>query len=127
MAQGYKQQDYCDETFAPVLRLEAIRMLLAYAAYKGFVLYQMDVTSAFLNGFISEEFYVKQLLGFENETFPNYVFKLSKALYGLKQAPRAWYERLSSFLLKMVLKEERLRQLYSSCMRNMIFLLFIFM
>ena len=93
MAQGYNQQegiDY-DETFAPVVRLEAIRMLLAFAAY---------VKSTFLNGFIFEEVYVKQPLGFENETFPHHVFKLTKALYGLKQAPRAWYERLSSFLLK---------------------------
>ena len=75
-------------------------MLLAYAAYKGFVLYQMDVKFAFLNGLISEEVYVKQPPGFENETFSNYVFKLSKALYDLKQAPRAWYEGHSSFLLK---------------------------
>ena len=91
VAQGYNQQegiDY-DETFAPVARLEAIRMLLAFVAYKGFVLCQMDVKSAFLNGFISEEVYVKQPLGFENETFPNHVFKLTKALFALKQAPRA--------------------------------------
>ena len=102
MAQGCNWQegiDY-DETFAPVARLEAIRMLLAFAAYKGFILHQMDVKSTFLNGFIFEEVYVKQFSSFENETFPHYVFKLSKALYGLKQAPRAWYERLSSFLLK---------------------------
>ena len=70
-------------------------MLLAFAAY---------VKSTFLNGFIFEEVYVKQPLGFENETFPHHVFKLTKALYGLKQAPRAWYERLSSFLLKNVFK-----------------------
>ena len=102
VAQGYNQQegiDY-DETFAPVARLEAIRILLAYAAYKGFVLFQMDVKFAFLNGFISEEVYVKQPLGFENQNLLHHVFKLSKALYGLKQAPRAWYDRLSSFLLK---------------------------
>ena len=75
-------------------------MLLAFTAYKGFVLYHMDVKSTFLNGFISEEVYVKQPTDFENETFPYHVFKLSKALYDLKQAPRAWYERLSFFLLK---------------------------
>ena len=75
-------------------------MLLAYAAYKGFVLYHMGVKSAFFNSFISKDIYVKQPSSFENENFPHHVFKLSKALYGLKQAVRAWYERLSSFLLK---------------------------
>ncbi|CAL9126648.1 unnamed protein product, partial [Musa textilis] len=87
------------ETFAPVARLEAIRMLLAYASSKDFKLFQMDVKSVFLNGFISEEVYVEQPPGFENSLFPKHVFKLTKALYGLKQAPRAWYERLSSFLI----------------------------
>ena len=60
----------------------------------------MDVKSAFLNGFIEEEVYVKQPLGFEDHAFPDHVFKLTKALYGLKQVPRDWYERLSSFLIK---------------------------
>ena len=102
MAQGYNQQegiDY-DETFAPIARLEAIRLLLVFVAYKGFVPYQIDVESIFLNGFIAKEVYVKQPPDFENETIPHHVFKLTKALYGLKQAPRAWYERLSYFLLK---------------------------
>ncbi len=76
------------ESFAPVARIEAIRLLLAFAALKGFKLYQMDVKSAFLNGFIQEEVYVNQPPGFENPDFPNHVFKLSKSLYGLKQAPR---------------------------------------
>ena len=86
VAQGYNQQEGIeyDETFAPVTRLEAIQILFAFAAYKGFILYQMDVKSAFLNVFISEEVYVKQPPSFENETFPHYVFKLSKALYSLK-------------------------------------------
>ena len=75
-------------------------MLLAYATYKGFVLFQMDVKSAFLNGFIYEEVYVKQPSSFEIENLPHHVFNLSKGLYRLKQAPRAWYERLSSFLFK---------------------------
>nr|BAH79981.1 putative unclassified retrotransposon protein [Oryza sativa Indica Group] len=88
-----------DETFAPVATIEAIRLLLAFAASKGFKLYQRDVKSAFLNGFIQDEVYVKQPPGFENPDFPNHVFKLSKALYGLKQAPRTWYDRLKNFLL----------------------------
>ena len=79
-------------------------MFLAYVAYKGFILYQIDVKSTVLTGFISVEVYVKQPPGFENENLPHHVFKLSKALYGLKQAPRAWYERLNSFLLKSSFK-----------------------
>ncbi|KAG5532106.1 hypothetical protein RHGRI_026652 [Rhododendron griersonianum] len=102
VAQGYNQEEGIDfdETFAPVARLEAIRMLLAFACYKIFKLFQMDVKSAFLNGFISEEVFVKQPPGFQNHEFPEHVFKLSKALYGLKQAPRAWYDRLSKFLIE---------------------------
>ena len=102
VAQGFNQEEGIDyeETFAPVARLEAIRMLLAFASYKDFKLFQMDVKSAFLNGIISEEVYVEQPPGFENHEFSNHVFKLTKALYGLKQAPRAWYERLSGFLLE---------------------------
>jgi hypothetical protein len=87
------------ETFDPIARLEAIRILLAFAASKGFKLYQMDVKSAFLNGVIQEEVFVRQPLGFENLKYPNRVYKLSKALYGLKQVPRAWYARLKTFLL----------------------------
>ncbi|KAJ9538587.1 hypothetical protein OSB04_031320 [Centaurea solstitialis] len=99
--QGYCQEegiDY-DETFAPVARLEAIRIFLAYVSHRGFKVYQMDVKSAFLNGKLKEEVYVKQPPGFESEKYPNHVYFLDKALYGLKQAPRAWYERLSTFLL----------------------------
>ncbi|WVZ58500.1 LOW QUALITY PROTEIN: hypothetical protein U9M48_008771 [Paspalum notatum var. saurae] len=88
--------DY-EETFAPVARLEAIGILLAFAASKGFKLQQMDVKSAFPNGFIEEEVYVRQPPGFESARFPDRVYKLRKALYGLKQAPRAWYTRLKSF------------------------------
>jgi len=79
------------ETFAPVARLEAIRILLAYASHHEMKLYQMDVKSAFLNGFINELVYVDQPPGFEDPRYPNHVYRLSKALYGLKQAPRAWY------------------------------------
>ncbi|WVZ89063.1 hypothetical protein U9M48_035520 [Paspalum notatum var. saurae] len=92
-------QDY-EENFAPVARLEAIMILLAFAASKGFKLQQMDVKSAFLNGFIEEEVYVRQPPDFESATFLDRVYKLRKALYGLKQAPRVWYARLKSFLLK---------------------------
>nr|AAM08523.1 Putative retroelement [Oryza sativa Japonica Group]AAP51828.1 retrotransposon protein, putative, Ty1-copia subclass [Oryza sativa Japonica Group] len=101
VAQGFTQVEGLDfdETFANVAIIEAIRLLLAFATSKGFKLYQMDVKSAFLNGFIQEEVYVKQPPGFENPDFPKHVFKLSKALYGLKQAPRAWYDRLKNFLL----------------------------
>ncbi|GKA88363.1 retrovirus-related pol polyprotein from transposon TNT 1-94 [Tanacetum coccineum] len=101
-AQGYNQHEGIDyeETFAPVARLEAIRIFLAYAAYMGFMVYQMDVKSSFLNGKISEEVYVQQPHGFESSEFPNHVCKLDKALYGLKQAPRAWYETLSKFLIQ---------------------------
>ncbi|KAK2428633.1 putative mitochondrial protein [Trifolium repens] len=102
VAQGYSQQEGIDftETFAPVARLEAIRLLLSYAVNNGITLYQMDVKSAFLNGVISEEVFVKQPPGFEDLKNPEHVFKLKKSLYGLKQAPRAWYERLSNFLLE---------------------------
>ncbi|GKA97217.1 retrovirus-related pol polyprotein from transposon TNT 1-94 [Tanacetum coccineum] len=102
VAQGYNQQEGIDyeETFASVARREAIKIFLAYAAYMGFMVYQMDVKNAFLNGKISEEVYVQQPLGFKSSEFPNHVCKLDKALYGLKQAPRAWYETLSKFLIQ---------------------------
>jgi hypothetical protein len=86
-----------DETFAPIARLESIHILLLYATHHDFKLYQMDVKSAFMNGPIKEEVYVEQPPGFEDEEYPNHVYKLHKALYGLKQAPRAWYECLRDF------------------------------
>ncbi|GJS30587.1 putative ribonuclease H-like domain-containing protein [Tanacetum coccineum] len=98
VAQGYTQEegiDY-DEVFAPVARIEAIRLFLAYASFKDFVVYQMDVKSAFLYGKIEEEVYVCQPSGFEDPEFPDRVYKVKKALYGLHQAPRAWYETLST-------------------------------
>ncbi|GJZ28488.1 retrovirus-related pol polyprotein from transposon TNT 1-94 [Tanacetum coccineum] len=100
--QGYNQQEYIDydETFAPVARVEAIRIFLAFATYINFTVYQMDVKSAFLNEKLKEKVYVKQPLGFESSEFPNHVCKLDKALLGLKQAPKAWYETLSAFLTK---------------------------
>ncbi|GJZ14427.1 putative ribonuclease H-like domain-containing protein [Tanacetum coccineum] len=102
VAQGHRQEegiDY-DEVFAPVARIEAIRLFLAFASYMGFLVYQIDVKSAFLYGTIEEEVYVHQPLGFVDPTHPNKVYKVVKALYGLHQAPRAWYETLSSFLLE---------------------------
>ncbi|GKD48223.1 putative ribonuclease H-like domain-containing protein [Tanacetum coccineum] len=102
IAQGYIQEegiDY-DEVFAPVAGIEAIRIFLAYASYKDFVVYQMDVKSAFLYGKIEEEVYVCQPLGFEDLDFPERVYKVEKDLYDLHQAPRAWYETLSTYLLE---------------------------
>jgi hypothetical protein len=101
VAKGYSQVEGLDfgETYAPVARLESFHVLLAYATYHGFKLYQMDMKSAFLNGPIKEEVYVEQPPGFEDSEYPNHVYRLSKALYGLKQAPRAWYECLRDFLI----------------------------
>ncbi|CAM8974122.1 unnamed protein product [Rhodiola kirilowii] len=92
VVKGYNQQegiDY-DETFTPVARLEAIRLLIAYSTFHGFTLQQMDVKTAFLNGVLKEEVYISQTPGFEDRDYPNHVYVLDKALYGLKQAPRAW-------------------------------------
>ncbi|KAD5318235.1 hypothetical protein E3N88_18181 [Mikania micrantha] len=102
VVQGFSQEegiDY-DETFAPVARLEAIRLFLAYAALHKLKVFQMDVKSAFLYGKIKEEVYVCQPPGFEDNKHPDWVYKLDKALYGLKQAPRAWYDTLSTFILQ---------------------------
>ncbi|GJR95990.1 putative ribonuclease H-like domain-containing protein [Tanacetum coccineum] len=102
IAQGFRQEeglDY-DGVFAPVARIKAIRLFLAFASYMGFTVYQMDVKSAFLYGTIEEEVYVHQPLGFVNPAHPNKVYKVIKALYGLHQAPRACYETLSSFLME---------------------------
>jgi len=84
--QGYNQKEGIDyeETFAPVARIEVIRIWIAFAAHMEFKLYQMDVKSAFLNGYLKEELFVIQHPDFENSEFPNHVFKLSKPLYGLK-------------------------------------------
>ncbi|GJV90767.1 putative ribonuclease H-like domain-containing protein [Tanacetum coccineum] len=94
VAQGHRQEegiDY-DEVFAPVARIEAIRIFLAFASYMGFIVYQMDVKSAFLYGKIDEEVYVSQPPGFVDPKYPKKVYKVVKALYGLHQAPRAWPE-----------------------------------
>jgi hypothetical protein len=101
VAQGFSQMEGLDfgKTFAHVTHLEAIRILLAFAASKGIKLYQMDVKRVFLNGVIQEEVYVSQPLGFKKPKYSNRVYKLSKALYGLKQALWAWYARLKTFLI----------------------------
>ena len=101
VAQGYTQIEGIDfdETFAPVTRMESVRLLLAMACKMRFKLHQMDVKSAFLNGYLKQEVYVAQPKGFEDPHHPDHVYKLKKALYGLKQAPRAWYERLATYLL----------------------------
>ncbi|GJU11637.1 putative ribonuclease H-like domain-containing protein [Tanacetum coccineum] len=101
VAQGHTQEegvDY-DEVFAPVARIEAIRLFLAYASFMGFMVYQTDVKSAFLYGQIEEEVYMCQPLGFEDPGHPDKVYKVVKVLYGLHQAPRAWYETLTNYLL----------------------------
>ncbi|GJW58132.1 putative ribonuclease H-like domain-containing protein [Tanacetum coccineum] len=101
VAQGYKQEegiDY-DEVFAPVSRIKAIRLFLAYASFMNFLMYQMDVKSTFLYGTIEEEVYVSQPSGFVDLEFLEKVYKVEKTLYGLHQAPRAWYETLSTYVL----------------------------
>ncbi|GJU22979.1 putative ribonuclease H-like domain-containing protein [Tanacetum coccineum] len=102
VAQGHRQEeriDY-DEVFAPVARIEAIRLFLTFASYMGFLVYQMDVKSVFLYGTIEEEVHVHQPPGFVDPAHSNKVYKVVKALYSLHQAPRAWYETLFSFLLE---------------------------
>ncbi|GKB06539.1 putative ribonuclease H-like domain-containing protein [Tanacetum coccineum] len=101
VARGYCQEEGIDfkESFAPVARLEAIRIFLAFSAHMNMVVYQMDVKTAFLNGNLREEVYVNQPDSFVDPDIPNHVYKLKKALYGLKQAPRTWYDMLSSFLI----------------------------
>ncbi|GJR18192.1 retrovirus-related pol polyprotein from transposon TNT 1-94 [Tanacetum coccineum] len=101
VVKGYRQEEGLDfeESFAPVARLEAIRIFLANDASKNMTVYQMDVKTAFLNGELKEEVYVSQPECFVDPDHPHHVYRLKKALYGLKQAPRAWYDTLSKFLL----------------------------
>ncbi|GKD08929.1 retrovirus-related pol polyprotein from transposon TNT 1-94 [Tanacetum coccineum] len=101
VARSYRQEEGInfEESFAPVARLEAIRVFLAFTAHMNMIVYQMDVKTAFLNGNLREEVYVSQPDGFVDLDNPNHVYKLKKALYGLKQALRAWYDMLSSFLI----------------------------
>nr|GFA28523.1 retrovirus-related Pol polyprotein from transposon TNT 1-94 [Tanacetum cinerariifolium] len=102
VVRGYRQEEGINfkESFAPVARVEAIRIFLAYATHKGFTVYQMDVKIAFLHGSLKEDVYVCQPEGFVDADYPSHVYKLKKALYGLKQASRVWYDELSTFLLQ---------------------------
>ncbi|GKE33998.1 retrovirus-related pol polyprotein from transposon TNT 1-94 [Tanacetum coccineum] len=101
VAKGYNQQERIDfeESFAPVARLEAVRLFVAYAAHKSFPIYQIDVKTTFLNGPLKEEVYINQSDGFVDPHHPDKVYRLKKGLYGLKQAPRVWYDELSNFLV----------------------------
>ena len=101
VAQGFTQQygiDYHD-TFSPVVKLVTVFLVLSLVVSRGWCLCQIDVSNAFLHGFLSEEVYMQQPPGFEDSRYPLYVCKLQRALYGLKQSPRAWYARLSARLL----------------------------
>ncbi|GKF40584.1 retrovirus-related pol polyprotein from transposon TNT 1-94, partial [Tanacetum coccineum] len=120
VARGYNQEEGIDfeESFAPVARLDAIRIFLAYAAHMNMIVYQMDVKTTFLNDILCEEVYVSQPDGFVDQDNPNHVYNLKKALYGLNQAPHAWYDLLSKFLLsqefsKGTVDPKKTRQRYS--------------
>ena len=101
VAKGYVQQEGIDytEVFAPVARMDTVRMIMALTAHQGWILYQLDVKSAFLHGELNEEVYVEQPKGYEKKQNPQQVYKLKKALYGLKQAPRAWFSRIEAHFL----------------------------
>ncbi|GJQ92307.1 retrovirus-related pol polyprotein from transposon TNT 1-94 [Tanacetum coccineum] len=102
VVRGYRQEEGInfEESFTPVTRMEAIRIFWAYAAHKSFIVFQMDVKTAFLHGTLKEDVYVCQLEGFIDVDHPSHVYKLKKALYGPKQASRAWYDELSKYLLQ---------------------------
>nr|GEY96712.1 retrovirus-related Pol polyprotein from transposon TNT 1-94 [Tanacetum cinerariifolium] len=102
VVRGYRQEEGIDfeESFAPVARMEAIRILLAYVAHKSFSVFQIDVKTTFLHGSLKEDVYVCQPEGFIDVDHPSHVYQLKKALYGLKQAPRVWYDELSTFLIQ---------------------------
>jgi len=109
VAKGYSQQLRVDfhETFAPVARLDTVRALISLAAQKGWLLYQLDVKSAFLNGELKEEVYVEQPQGFVIQGEEEKVYKLRKALYGIKQAPRAWYSHIDNYFNESSFKRSK--------------------
>ncbi|GKA32304.1 retrovirus-related pol polyprotein from transposon TNT 1-94 [Tanacetum coccineum] len=108
VANEYAQKEGIDfeDSFAPIARLEAVRLFIAYVAHKSFIVYHMDIKTSFLYGPLTEEAYVNQPDGFVNPYHPNQVYRLNKALYGLKQAPRAWYDKLSNLLFDMSMMGE---------------------
>nr|GEZ50151.1 retrovirus-related Pol polyprotein from transposon TNT 1-94 [Tanacetum cinerariifolium] len=108
VAQGFRKEEVIDieESFSPVARIEAIHIVVANAANKNMIIYQMDVKTAFLNVELKEEVYVSQPEGFVDQDNPSHVYKLKKALYRLKQAPRAWYDMLSTFLISQHLSKD---------------------
>ncbi|GJZ83127.1 putative ribonuclease H-like domain-containing protein [Tanacetum coccineum] len=112
VTQGHRQEEGIDyeEVFAPVARIEAIRLFLSYASFISFLVYQMDVNSAFLYRTIKEEVYVTQPPGFKDPDIPDKVYKVAKELYGLHQAPRAWYETLANYLLGNGFKRAKINQ-----------------
>nr|GEZ50044.1 Gag-Pol polyprotein [Tanacetum cinerariifolium] len=122
VAKGFAQKEGVDfeESFAPVARLEAVRLFIVYAGHKSFTVYQMDVKIAFLYGPLQEEVYVNQPDGFVDPYHPDQVYRLKKALYGLKQAPRAWYDELSKFLLSKGFSKDQTK--YHSKVRALMYL-----
>nr|GFD15494.1 putative ribonuclease H-like domain-containing protein [Tanacetum cinerariifolium] len=117
VAQGHTHEEGIDyeEVFAPVERIEAIRLFLAYASFTGFTIYQMDVKSAFLYSTIDEEVYVMQPPGFQDLEFPDRVYKVEKAMYRLHQAPRAWYGTLSKYLLANGFQRGTIQRRFPTC------------
>nr|GFA92918.1 hypothetical protein [Tanacetum cinerariifolium] len=126
VAQGHTQEERInyEEVFAPVARIEATRLFLAYASFMGFMVYQMDVKSAFLYGTIEEEVYVCQPPGFVDLDYLDKVYKVVKALYGLHQAPRAWYETLANCLLENGFQRGKIDQTFFIKKQKEIFCLF---
>nr|GEU57509.1 retrovirus-related Pol polyprotein from transposon TNT 1-94 [Tanacetum cinerariifolium] len=122
VTKGYAQEEGIDfkESFTPVVRMEAVRIFIAYATHKSFLIFQMDVKMDFLNGPLKEEVYVAQPDGFVDPDHLKKVYRLRKALYGLKQAPKAWYDELSKFLIsKGFTKEAEYVALSASCAQVM--------
>lgn len=121
VAKGYSQREGIDfeEVFAPVARMETVRMMLAIGAQRRWPIYQLDVKSAFLNGELVEEVYVSQPEGFITKGKEKMVLKLRKALYGLRQAPRAWYNNVDRYFINMGFKRsENEPTLYTKAQGN---------